>query len=126
MPHLLDHPPLLAHSVYQTVAFDDAIRRAGYDHKAIYSAVRRPANRSNEDDDEEWPGLVNQLLSTDDWFERWLRAEKACEQQSTQMRFISSTYLCEYFRSHRRTIRLDCELSGRLDYCRRRLGSTRG
>lgn len=82
MPLLLDHPPLLAHTVYQTVAFDDAIRRAGFNNKATYYSIRRSAGPDSKDQ-EDWPGLIHQLLTTDDWFERWLRAEKNCETRLT-------------------------------------------
>ncbi|AAW41871.2 hypothetical protein CNBB3130 [Cryptococcus deneoformans B-3501A] len=68
IPHLLDHPALLAHTVYQTVVFDEAVRGGGFDLKAtsLYEGRDAPA----------WEGLVGVVLREDDWFERWLTGEK--------------------------------------------------
>ncbi|OXM81277.1 hypothetical protein C364_01141 [Cryptococcus neoformans Bt63] len=68
IPHLLDHPALLAHTVYQTVVFDEAVRGGGFDLKAtsLYEVRDAPP----------WEGLVGVVLREDDWFERWLTGEK--------------------------------------------------
>ncbi|KIR53163.1 hypothetical protein I315_04199 [Cryptococcus gattii Ru294] len=68
IPHLLDHPALLAHTVYQTVVFDEAVRGGGFDLKAtsLYEGRDAPT----------WEGLVGVVLRESDWFERWLAGEK--------------------------------------------------
>ncbi len=71
IPKLLDHPALLAHTIYQTVIFDDAVREGGFDidtvsvHEGIENAP--------------WEGLSGLLLREDDWFEQWLSGEKRCK-----------------------------------------------
>ncbi|XAO24018.1 hypothetical protein I312_102808 [Cryptococcus bacillisporus CA1280] len=68
IPHLLDHPALLAHTVYQTVVFDEAVRGGGFGLKAtsLYEGRDAPT----------WEGLVGVVLRESDWFERWLAGEK--------------------------------------------------
>lgn len=76
MPYLLDHPPLLAHTIYQTVVFDDAVRQSGFHIDKTYArAVRDGAHRLTEDTTE-WLGVTDELLMEEDWYERWLKAEK--------------------------------------------------
>lgn len=71
IPHLLDHPALLAHTVYQTIVFDEAVRGGGFGLKAtsLYEGRDAPT----------WEGLVGVVLRESDWFERWLAGEKKCK-----------------------------------------------
>lgn len=70
IPKLLDHPALLAHIIYQTVIFDDAIREGGFDVKSVsVSDGRETAS---------WEGLAGVLLSEEGWFDQWLAGEKKC------------------------------------------------
>lgn len=83
-PYLLDHPALLAHTVYQTVVFDDSIRRNGFDYARTWRAFHTrqhgdDASGSHEDQSGEWMGLTEEVLSTEDWFDRWLSGEKKCK-----------------------------------------------
>ncbi|WVW83112.1 hypothetical protein I302_105130 [Kwoniella bestiolae CBS 10118] len=68
IPHLLEHPALLAHTIYQTVIFDEAVKEGGFDLDAtsIYENRESPA----------WEGLSGVVLMEKDWFERWLVGEK--------------------------------------------------
>jgi hypothetical protein len=82
-PYLLEHPALLAHTVYQTVVFDDSIRQNGFSYGRTWKAVhaRRYMAKNGEAQaelDEEWMGLTEEVLSTEDWFDRWLSGEKKC------------------------------------------------
>jgi hypothetical protein len=83
-PYLLDHPALLAHTVYQTVVFDDSIRQNGFDYartwKALHTRLYRDETVPQEDSG--WMGLTEEVLSTEDWFERWLSGEKKCKSSS--------------------------------------------
>jgi hypothetical protein len=83
-PYLLDHPALLAHTVYQTVVFDDSIRQNGFEYARTWKALhpkQHSDNASSSGDvaDGEWIGLTEEVLGTDNWFERWLSGEKKCE-----------------------------------------------
>jgi hypothetical protein len=70
MPHLLTHPALLAHTIYQTVLLDDSTREAGFDlsRTSLYRGTEAPA----------WEGLAGVILREQDWFEKWLQGEKKC------------------------------------------------
>lgn len=71
MPHLLSHPALLAHTVYQTVLFDDAMRENGFDlaRTSLFRGTQAPP----------WDGLAGVILREQDWFKQWLEGEKKCE-----------------------------------------------
>lgn len=83
-PYLLDHPALLAHTVYQTVVFDDSIRQNGFEYARTWKALhaRLYVDDNAPQEDSEWMGLTEEVLSTEDWFERWLSGEKKCESPS--------------------------------------------
>ncbi|WWC90049.1 uncharacterized protein L201_004981 [Kwoniella dendrophila CBS 6074] len=68
IPHLLDHPALLAHTIYQTIIFDEAVKEGGFelDSTSIYEDRESPV----------WEGLSGLILKEQDWFERWLQGEK--------------------------------------------------
>lgn len=70
IPRLLDHPALLAHTIYQTVVFDDAIREGGFeiDTVSMYEGIENP----------HWEGLAGVLLRDQGWFDQWLAGEKKC------------------------------------------------
>jgi hypothetical protein len=78
-PHLFPHPPLLAHTVYQTVVFDESIKRGGLVSSRTWKGIRRRGS-GGEESTGEWQGLTEEILNTDDWFERWWQGEKECEQ----------------------------------------------
>lgn len=71
IPHILDSPALLAHTIYQTVVFDDAVRDNGFDveHVSINEGVENPS----------WEGLTGVILREKGWFDSWLSGEKRCE-----------------------------------------------
>ena len=71
IPPMLEHPALLAHTIYQTVIFDDAIREGGFNVDAASvneGVVAAP-----------WKGLAGVILKENDWFEQWLTAERKCQ-----------------------------------------------
>ena len=70
IPHLLNHPALLAHTIYQTIVFDNAIREGGFDIDRI-SVTEGIENSS-------WEGLAGLLLKDQGWFDQWLAGEKKC------------------------------------------------
>ncbi|CAA7259953.1 unnamed protein product [Cyclocybe aegerita] len=69
VPVLLDHPSLFAHTIYEALAFDSAMREEGFTLEGT-SAV---ANQENE---VKWEGISDVILGNADWFETWLEGEK--------------------------------------------------
>jgi len=69
MPSLLDHPSLLAHTIYQALAFDASIMEEGFDIEGT----------SIFQDGSKWDGISQVILGNPDWFETWLAAERQCK-----------------------------------------------
>lgn len=67
MPQLVELPSILAHTIYQTLEFDNALAGRVY--------VPRGAER--------WYGLSEVILGRPEWFNRWLNAEKDCASSVT-------------------------------------------
>jgi hypothetical protein len=63
IPQLLTLPPILAHTIYQTLEFDGVLRSRGY----------RPRDIGAGD----WPGLSEVILGKREWFEKWVEGERA-------------------------------------------------
>ena len=74
MPAVLPRLPLLAHTIYQALAFDDALREAGF-------GLTGTTQQSKVDPTKEWEGMSEVILGQKEWFEAWLRGERACELQ---------------------------------------------
>ncbi|TFY64757.1 hypothetical protein EVG20_g5839, partial [Dentipellis fragilis] len=68
MPALLPHPPLLAHTIYQALAFDASLKEEGF------ALTRTVASRSGANT--EWEGVSEVVLGRKEWFERWMKGEK--------------------------------------------------
>jgi hypothetical protein len=68
VPLLLNHPSLLAHTIYQTLSFDSAITEEGF------SLDGTSFSRGTD----KWDGTSEVILGDPDWFETWLTAEKQC------------------------------------------------
>ena len=71
MPSLLSHPPLLAHTIYQALAFDASLREDGFSLIGTFSGSKA--------DDAEWEGVSETILGRKEWFDRWVEGEKACK-----------------------------------------------
>ncbi|KAI0032485.1 TIP-1 family-domain-containing protein [Vararia minispora EC-137] len=69
MPLLLPHPPLLAHTIYQALAFDSSLREEGF------GVVGTMAGKS-ADAEAEWEGISAVILDRKEWFEQWMEGEK--------------------------------------------------
>lgn len=77
IPKLLDHPALLAHTIYQTIVFDDAVRAGGF------SLQRTSLYDSADDKADDWEGLAGVILREENWFKQWLAGEKKCKLASS-------------------------------------------
>ena len=71
MPAVLPHPPLLAHTIYQALAFDDALRDTGF---SLEGTLAPPELAS-----EGWQGTSDIILGSKEWFDAWLEGERKCE-----------------------------------------------
>ncbi|KAJ6574637.1 TIP-1 family-domain-containing protein [Mycena capillaripes] len=67
MPSLLPHPPLLAHTIYQTLIFDAAVSEEGF------SLLGTSAGGEASD---KWDGVSNVILGKEEWFAAWMDGEK--------------------------------------------------
>ncbi|KAL5535279.1 hypothetical protein ACEPAF_3373 [Sanghuangporus sanghuang] len=68
MPTLLAHPPLLAHTIYQSLAFDEALREARFDLVGTLDKTKKGPRK--------WEGTSNFILGNKDWFDAWLEGER--------------------------------------------------
>ncbi|GAA6035080.1 hypothetical protein JCM8097_002174 [Rhodosporidiobolus ruineniae] len=74
LPQLFSMPPVLAHTVYQVVEFDQQLRGRGYRPRS-YPTVLREGDEV-EPEEGEWEGLSETILGRQEWFERWLEGER--------------------------------------------------
>lgn len=70
VPSLLPHPPVLAHTIYQAISFDGALREEGFDLSGTSAEASQGKN--------EWKGISDTVLGRSDWFNAWLQGEKQC------------------------------------------------
>lgn len=91
MPALLPHPPLLAHTIYQALAFDDALREAGFSFVGT-------TQQSQSDPEKGWEGMSDLILGQKDWFHAWILGERSCETISNlslnQATLIAAKHSC--------------------------------
>ncbi|KAF7792494.1 hypothetical protein EIP86_003535 [Pleurotus ostreatoroseus] len=75
IPALLPHPPILAHTIYQALTFDSALRDEGFD-----LAGTSATSKAKEKDGKEvkkWEGISEVILGKKEWFEAWMEGERA-------------------------------------------------
>nr|GAT43660.1 predicted protein [Mycena chlorophos] len=71
MSSLLPHPPLLAHTIYQSLLFDAAVRE---EH---FTLAGTSASKSGKSDDaDKWDGISDVILGHEEWFAAWMAGEK--------------------------------------------------
>ncbi|EIN13385.1 hypothetical protein PUNSTDRAFT_129073 [Punctularia strigosozonata HHB-11173 SS5] len=73
MPLLLGHPPLLAHTIYQALAFDGALREEGF---GLAGTSRATTSKVDEAKEKEWEGVSEVILGRKEWFDVWLEGER--------------------------------------------------
>ncbi|KDQ20405.1 hypothetical protein BOTBODRAFT_183196 [Botryobasidium botryosum FD-172 SS1] len=71
IPALLDHPSLLAHTIYQTLLFDGTMRDGGFSLEGTLAV-----GEADGDAAPVWEGLSEVVLGNKEWFDTWLEAEK--------------------------------------------------
>jgi len=72
IPSLIPHPSLLAHTIYQALAFDAALVEEGF------SLAGTSIGRKNVGG-ETWDGISEVILGTREWFEAWIEGERKCK-----------------------------------------------
>lgn len=76
MPSLTSHAPVLAHTIYEALSFDSALREEGFDINGTTAA-------SSPNDPGiarvKWGGLSEVILNRQEWFEAWMEGERQCE-----------------------------------------------
>ncbi|QRW00303.1 RINT-1 family protein [Ceratobasidium sp. AG-Ba] len=70
VPTLLTQPGLFAHTIYQALLFDSAIREAGFTLANTWECAR------DSHKGKEWPGVVDVILGHKAWFDEWMEAER--------------------------------------------------
>lgn len=72
IPRILHHPSLLAHTIYQSLAFDASLRDQGF-------SLANTTAATGHDKGVIWDGISGQILGKKEWFEAWLEGEHKCE-----------------------------------------------
>ncbi|KAH7927393.1 hypothetical protein BV22DRAFT_1085155 [Leucogyrophana mollusca] len=75
VPQLLPHPGLLAHTVYQALVFDAALREMGYEFQGGDGSDNKE-NDKGKGTGEERAGVSAVILDKKEWFDAWLEGEK--------------------------------------------------
>ncbi|KIJ45675.1 hypothetical protein M422DRAFT_227406 [Sphaerobolus stellatus SS14] len=70
-PTLLHHPSLLAHTIYQALAFDASLKDEGFALEHTTAEADDPEKKA-----EGWNGLSDDILGKKEWFEAWLEGER--------------------------------------------------
>lgn len=77
IPTLLAHPSILAHTIYQALAFDTALRDEGFD---LPGTTAIPVSSVTADGDVRvsWEGISEVILGRAEWLEAWVEGERKC------------------------------------------------
>ncbi|KAI0757326.1 RINT-1 family protein [Daedaleopsis nitida] len=76
MPALLAHPPILAHTIYQALAFDTALRDEGFGLSGTTAASTESFTNADGDKQSGWQGISEVILGQKQWFEAWVEGER--------------------------------------------------
>ncbi|CAE6426131.1 unnamed protein product [Rhizoctonia solani] len=71
VPQLLAQPSLLAHTIYQALLFDAAVRESGFTLVNTWECRATKQHKAKE-----WPGVADVVLSHKSWFDEWMEAER--------------------------------------------------
>ncbi|KAH9937391.1 TIP-1 family-domain-containing protein [Fomitopsis serialis] len=72
IPPLISHPPVLAHTIYEALAFDSALREEGFDIVGTTAA----SGSSGGGTKSKWEGISEVILGREEWFEAWMEGER--------------------------------------------------
>jgi hypothetical protein len=71
IPALLQSPSVLAHTIYQALAFDVSFTAEGFQLQGTSAII-------SDDEDTKWDGVSNVILGNEVWFQVWLVGEQKC------------------------------------------------
>ena len=91
MPSLVQHPSLLAHTIYQALGFDASLKEAGF------SLTETILGRQSGIKD--WEGISSVILDRKEWFDHWMEGEKTCLYLLREIVEYSSDYIYSCSRS---------------------------
>ncbi|KZT06301.1 uncharacterized protein LAESUDRAFT_653786 [Laetiporus sulphureus 93-53] len=74
MPTLLAHPSLLAHTIYEALAFDSALREENFDIND--TTAGEPSKDGKKSEGSKWQGISDVILGRKEWFEAWMEGER--------------------------------------------------
>ncbi|KAH9912248.1 RINT-1 family protein [Epithele typhae] len=69
IPALLSHPSILAHTIYQALSFDTAIRDEGFGIQGTTAAT-------GKDGTDAWRGISEIILGKKEWLDAWVEGER--------------------------------------------------
>ncbi|KAI0786115.1 RINT-1 family protein [Abortiporus biennis] len=69
IPTLVTHPSLLAHTIYQALVFDNAVREEGFELSGTSASVKGTS-------EQKWEGISEVILGTTEWFNAWMEGER--------------------------------------------------
>ncbi|KAF8528017.1 RINT-1 family protein [Hysterangium stoloniferum] len=75
VPRILQHPSLLAHTVYQSLAFDASLREEGFSLEGT-TAQKSNQPRGIDKKNDQWEGMSEEILGRKEWFEAWVEGER--------------------------------------------------
>ena len=74
IPSLLMRPSLLAHTIYQALAFDAALGEAGFG----LSGTSAGHTVNPQEVEDKWNGVSEVILGNKQWFDSWMEGERKC------------------------------------------------
>lgn len=77
VPALLPHPSVLAHTIYQALTFDSALREMGFELDGTSAAQSDETKTAPK-----WDGISEIILGKKEWFEAWMESERSCKASS--------------------------------------------
>nr|VWO99552.1 N/A [Ganoderma boninense] len=90
IPTLLAHPSILAHTIYQALAFDTALRDEGFDLPGT-TAVPVSSVTADGDVRDGWEGISEVILGRKEWLEAWVEGERKSVVMDQYLDIISAS-----------------------------------
>ena len=112
IPSLISHPPVLAHTIYQALSFDSALKEEGFELSGTSVTLTTEDNNVPS-----WDGISEVILGMKEWFEAWMEGERQCEYYA--LRSPEMKGLSQFLRSCYGSIHGNHQRFGRLAGCRR-------
>ncbi|PSR80710.1 hypothetical protein PHLCEN_2v6626 [Hermanssonia centrifuga] len=76
VPALVPHPPILAHTIYQALSFDSALKEEGFEIRGTSATASKGKDGKQEEKEQKWEGVSEVILGRREWFEAWMEGER--------------------------------------------------